>query len=94
MCVCGGVLEKVLGSESELAGWVDSQPWVRVLMGRVRKLGAWRELVTVWGSHWEKAQREVRRSGYLVQPKSKGNISVPLSLVSFHDGFKTLDLAV
>lgn len=90
-----GVLESFRLRIRELAGWVDSQPWVRVLMGHVRKQ-AWRELVTVWGSHWEEAQREVRCSGYLVQPKSKANISaVRLSLVSFAMMVsKTLDLAV
>lgn len=64
--------------------------------GPCEETEAWREFVTVWGSHWEEEQREVRRSGYLVQPKSKANISaVPLPLVSFAMMVsKTLDLAV
>lgn len=76
-------------------------------MGRLPAMGAGphgpfeetearRELVTVWGSHWEEAQREVWHSGYLVEPKSKANISaVPLPLVSFVVMVsKTVDLAI
>ena len=64
--------------------------------GPFEETEAQRELVTVWRSHWEEEQREVWRSGYLVQPKSKANISaVPLLLVSFAVMVsKTIDLAV
>lgn len=64
--------------------------------GPFEETEAQRELVTVCGSHWEEEQREVWRSGYLVQPKSKANISaVPLLLVSFAVMVsKTVDLAV
>lgn len=64
--------------------------------GPFEETEAQRELVTVWRSHWEEEQREVWCSGYLVQPKSKANISaVPLLLVSFAVMVsKTIDLAV